>query len=128
MPLPSSKAISEYGAYNQRGFITVEIRSRPGPDLKPEIVWIEELVEMAEASASAPLYPLLKREDERHVTMEAYDNPAFVEDLVREFALRLKEDQRIVWFRVHWRFPSRATKTENQPGSLTASSVRLQYR
>jgi GTP cyclohydrolase I len=94
---PCSKAISDYGAHNQRGYITVEIRSRPGPDLKPELVWIEELVEMAEASASAPLYPLLKREDERHVTMQAYDNPAFVEDVV----LRLKKDQRIVWFRVH---------------------------
>jgi hypothetical protein len=72
---PCSKAICDYGAHNQRGYITVEIRSRPDPhphphpDLKPELVWIEELVEMAEASGSAPLYPLLKREVERHVTM-----------------------------------------------------------
>ena len=98
---PCSKAISDYGAHNQRGYVTVEIRSRPGQDLKPEFVWIEEVVEVAEASASAPLYPLLKREDERHVTMQAYDNPAFVEDVVREVAIRLKSDDRIVWFRVH---------------------------
>jgi GTP cyclohydrolase I len=100
---PCSKAISAYGAHNQRGYISIEIRSRPGPgpDLNPELVWIEEVVEMAEASSSAPLYPLLKREDERHVTMQAYDNPAFVEDIVREVALRLKKDERIVWFRVH---------------------------
>jgi GTP cyclohydrolase IB len=98
---PCSKAISEYGAHNQRGYVTVEIRSRPGQDMTPELVWIEELVEWAEASASAPLYPLLKREDERHVTMQAYDNPAFVEDVVRDVAVLLQKDQRISWFRVH---------------------------
>jgi len=98
---PCSKAISEYGAHNQRGYITVEIRSRPGQDRIPEIIWIEELVELAETSASAPLYPLLKREDERHVTMQAYDNPAFVEDVVRDVAIRLQNDERIIWFRVH---------------------------
>jgi GTP cyclohydrolase I len=98
---PCSKAISEYGAHNQRGYITVEIRSRTGEGRIPEIVWIEELVELAEASASAPLYPLLKREDERHVTMQAYDNPAFVEDVVRDVAIRLQNDERIIWFRVH---------------------------
>ena len=98
---PCSKAISEYGAHNQRGHVTVEIRSRPGQGSTPELVWIEELVAVAETSASAPLYPLLKREDERHVTMQAYDNPAFVEDIVREVAIRLQNDERIVWFRVH---------------------------
>jgi len=97
---PCSKAISEYGAHNQRGYVTVEIRSRrQGP--QPELVWIEELVTFAEASASAPLYPLLKREDERHVTMQAYDHPAFVEDIVRDVAIRLQQDERIIWFRVH---------------------------
>jgi GTP cyclohydrolase I len=98
---PCSKAISEYGAHNQRGYVTVEVRSRPGAGTTPELVWIEELVEYAEASASAPLYPLLKREDERHVTMQAYDKPAFVEDVVRDVAIRLQSDERIVWFKVH---------------------------
>jgi GTP cyclohydrolase I len=97
---PCSKAISEYGAHNQRGYVTVEIRSRRQGAL-PELVWIEELVAFAEESASAPLYPLLKREDERHVTMQAYDHPAFVEDIVRDVAIRLQQDERIVWFRVH---------------------------
>jgi GTP cyclohydrolase IB len=98
---PCSKAISEYGAHNQRGYVTVEVRSRPSEDAMPELVWIEELVEYAEGSASAPLYPLLKREDERHVTMQAYDNPAFVEDVVRDVAIRLQRDQRIIWFKIH---------------------------
>jgi GTP cyclohydrolase I len=98
---PCSKAISEYGAHNQRGYVTVEVRSRQGEGTTPELVWIEELVEYAETSASAPLYPLLKREDERHVTMQAYDKPAFVEDVVRDVAIRLQSDERIVWFKVH---------------------------
>ena len=97
---PCSKAISEYGAHNQRGYVTIEIRSRRQGALS-ELVWIEELVKFAEESASAPLYPLLKREDERHVTMQAYDHPAFVEDIVRDVAIRLQQDERIVWFRVH---------------------------
>jgi GTP cyclohydrolase IB len=98
---PCSKAISEYGAHNQRGCVTVEVRSRPCASTTPELVWIEELVEYAESSASAPLYPLLKREDERHVTMQAYDKPAFVEDVVRDVAIRLQNDERIIWFKVH---------------------------
>ena len=98
---PCSKAISEYGAHNQRGYVTVEVRSRPCASTTPELVWIEELVEYAESSASAPLYPLLKREDERHVTMQAYDKPAFVEDVVRDVAIRLQNDERIIWFKVH---------------------------
>jgi GTP cyclohydrolase I len=81
--------------------VTVEIRSRPSQGPIPELIWIEEVVALAEASASAPLYPLLKREDERHVTMQAYDNPAFVEDIVRDVAIRLQNDERIIWFRVH---------------------------
>jgi GTP cyclohydrolase I len=98
---PCSKTISEYGAHNQRGHITVEVRSRASEGAVPELVWIEEIIELAEASGSAPLYPLLKREDERHVTMQAYDHPAFVEDIVRDVALRLQQDSRIVWFKVH---------------------------
>lgn len=64
------------------------------------MIWIEELVDMAESSASAPIYPLLKRVDERQVTMQAYENPAFVEDVVRNAALRLRADQRITGFTV----------------------------
>ena len=63
-------------------------------------MWIEELVDLAERSASAPVYPLLKRPDERHVTMLAYDNPAFVEDMVRSVAGGLRTDPRVAWFAV----------------------------
>lgn len=97
---PCSKAISDYGAHNQRGYISIEVRSEPDTDGHPTLIWIEELVEVAEASASAPVYPLLKRDDERYVTMQAYDNPVFVEDMVRNVAVRLKEDARVRWFSV----------------------------
>ena len=100
---PCSKAISDYGAHNQRGFIDIELRSVVAADAQPAIVWIEELVEIAEQSASAPIYPLLKRSDERHVTMQAFENPVFVEDMVRNAAERLQRDPRIEWFRVHAR-------------------------
>lgn len=98
---PCSKAISDYGAHNQRGQVTIEVRSRTTEEGLPALVWIEELIEVAESSASAPVYALLKRQDERHVTMQAYDNPVFVEDLVRNVAMRLQADDRITWFRVH---------------------------
>lgn len=98
---PCSKAISDYGAHNQRGYVTIEVRTVRSPDREPAFVWIEELVEAAEQSASAPVYPLLKRADERHVTMQAYDNPVFVEDMVRNVAVRLRSDPRVAWFRVH---------------------------
>ncbi len=95
---PCSKEISEEGAHNQRGNVGIQVRSVPNEEGAPTMIWIEELVEMAEVSASAPLYPLLKRPDERHVTMEAYQNPAFVEDITRDMAVRLKEDERVAWF------------------------------
>ncbi len=98
---PCSKAISDYGAHNQRGYVTMEIRTEQRDSNETELVWIEELVEVAEQSASAPIYPLLKREDERHVTMQAYENPVFVEDIVRNVAIRLKADPRVAWFQVH---------------------------
>ena len=97
---PCSKAISDYGAHNQRGYVEMEVRTRATVDGLPEVVWIEELVEVAERSASAPVYPLLKRPDERYVTMQAHDNPTFDEDVVRNVAVRLREDERIVWFRI----------------------------
>lgn len=92
---PCSKEISEYGAHNQRGHIRIEIRSK---SLQPtDFVWIEELVDIAESSGSAPVYPLLKRIDERHVTMQAFDNPVFVEDMVRNVAVQLRADSRVAW-------------------------------
>lgn len=97
---PCSKEISDYGAHNQRGIITMEIRHTAGASGKSNIVWIEELVGYAESSASAPVYALLKRPDERHVTMQAYDHPVFVEDMVRNVALKLQRDERVAWFRV----------------------------
>lgn len=98
---PCSKAISDYGAHNQRGYLALEVQTISQDDGQPTLVWIEELVDVAEQSASAPVYPLLKRDDERHVTMQAYDNPVFVEDMVRNVAALLKADARIAWFRVH---------------------------
>lgn len=95
---PCSKEISDQGAHNQRGHVDIQVRSVRDSDGAPKLIWIEELVDMAEASASAPLYPLLKRPDERHVTMQAFENPAFVEDITRDMALHLKEDERVAWF------------------------------
>jgi len=87
---PCSKEISDYGAHSQRGYVDMSVECA-----SPRSVWIEDLIDVAEASASAPIYPLLKRVDERHVTMQAYDNPAFVEDIVRDVAVALKGDERI---------------------------------
>jgi GTP cyclohydrolase IB len=97
---PCSKAISDYGAHNQRGHITIQTRGTRSIDGNTAFVWIEELVAIAERAASAPVYPLLKRPDERHVTMQAFDHPVFVEDMVREVALSLKRDPRVEWFHV----------------------------
>ena len=97
---PCSKAISDYGAHNQRGVIEIDVRSVPAGGGDPSLIWIEELVEIAERSASAPIYPLLKRADERHVTMQAFDNPVFVEDMVRNVGLQLRADARVAWCRV----------------------------
>jgi len=97
---PCSKAISDYGAHNQRSHITISVRTRVGEDGEPEGIWIEELVDIAERSASAPVFPLLKRPDERYVTMLAHDNPVFVEDMARNVASVLRRDARLEWFRV----------------------------
>ena len=98
---PCSKAISDYGAHNQRGYLTIEVRTAAEADGSPALVWIEELIDVAEQSASAPVYPLLKRTDERYVTMQAFDNPVFVEDMVRNVAATLQADERVAWFRAH---------------------------
>ncbi len=85
---PCSKKISERGAHNQRGHVTVTVRAT-------EFVWMEELIEMVEGQASCDLYSVLKRPDEKFVTEKAYDNPKFVEDLVRDVAARLAADPRV---------------------------------
>jgi len=97
---PCSKAISDYGAHNQRGTIVTEVRTVKAPTNPGDWIWIEELVDIAESSGSCPVYPLLKRPDERYVTMRAYDNPVFVEDMVRNVAVALRRDARVGWFRV----------------------------
>ena len=97
---PCSKAISDYGAHNQRGHIKIEVRSTRNKKGEPQFIWIEELISIAEKSASCPVYPLLKRKDERHVTMQMFDNPMFVEDMVRAAASYLKKDPRVAWFSV----------------------------
>lgn len=96
---PCSKEISDYGAHNQRGYVTLEVRPRRR-DGRHDFILIEELIEVAEKSGSAPLYALLKRPDERHVTMQAYENPVFVEDVVRNAAALLSRDPRVASFRV----------------------------
>jgi GTP cyclohydrolase I len=88
---PCSKQISRYGAHNQRSHVTISAVLR-------EDVSIEELVTVAEDEASCEIYGLLKRPDEKYVTERAYENPKFVEDLVRDVALRLRADRRIARF------------------------------
>ena len=82
---PCSKKISEYGAHNQRSHVTIEARLVPGTSLA-----VEQLIRIAEQAASCELWGLLKRPDEKYVTERAYDNPKFVEDLVRDVALALE--------------------------------------
>ncbi len=85
---PCSKEISDYGAHNQRSHITVVAKTEG-------ILWIEELIEMIESEASSEVFGVLKRADEKFVTERAYDNPKFVEDIVRDVAGRLNADERI---------------------------------
>jgi len=85
---PCSKKISDYGAHNQRSHVTVNVTT-------DDFIWIEDIIDIVEKEASCELYGLLKRPDEKHVTERAYDNPKFVEDMVRDVAARLNEDDRI---------------------------------
>lgn len=98
---PCSKKISDYGAHNQRSYVTIEVRAVRSENGNPVQIPLEDLIAIAERSGSAPVYPLLKRPDERYVTMQAYDNPAFVEDIIREVALQLQEDTRVAWYKIH---------------------------
>ena len=90
---PCSKEISDRGAHNQRGIVKVGVRFNG-------FVWIEEIIAAVEKSASSPVYSLLKRVDEKFVTEQAYDNPMFVEDVVREVAINLGKIKKIKWCRV----------------------------
>ena len=90
---PCSKKISERGAHNQRSHVTVTATTC-------DFVWIEELIELIEQQASCELYGLLKRPDEKFVTERAYDNPKFVEDMVRDIAAKLNQDERICAYMV----------------------------
>ncbi|MFC1887594.1 GTP cyclohydrolase FolE2 [Candidatus Cloacimonadota bacterium] len=90
---PCSKEISEFGAHNQRSLVVIKAKLS-------KFVWLEELIELAESSASCEIYPLLKRVDEKYVTEQAYQNPVFVEDIVRELTLKLNNDERISYFEI----------------------------
>ncbi|MBI5563059.1 MAG: GTP cyclohydrolase I FolE2 [Deltaproteobacteria bacterium] len=90
---PCSKEISDRGAHNQRGLVSVAVRI-------DGFVWIEDIVKTVERSASAPVYSLLKRVDEKYVTEQAFDNPMFVEDVVRETAVNLGRLKKVTWLRV----------------------------
>ena len=90
---PCSKSISEHGAHNQRGVVKVSVRFN-------EMVWIEDIISIVERCASADLYSILKREDEKYLTEKAYQNPVFVEDLVRNVVTELRKNNDITWFTV----------------------------
>ena len=85
---PCSKKISDRGAHNQRSHVTVTVHTK-------DFIWIEELIDMVEKVASCELYGLLKRPDEKYVTEKAYDNPKFVEDIVRDVAIEFNKEDRI---------------------------------
>ncbi len=90
---PCSKKISQYGAHNQRSHVTVTAHIN-------ETLWMEDIIDLVEAQASSQLYGLLKRPDEKFVTEQAYDNPKFVEDMVRDIAGQLSRDERILKYQV----------------------------
>jgi len=90
---PCSREISNYGAHNQRSMVTVAVRFK-------KFFWIEDLIRIVESCASSEVYPLLKRPDEKFVTEKAFDNPMFVEDVVRSIAEQLDRDENITWYSV----------------------------
>ena len=90
---PCSKKISDRGAHNQRSHVTVEVQTE-------QFIWIEEIIDIVEQQASSELYGLLKRPDEKVVTERAYDNPKFVEDMVRDVAAELNKDDRVLAYTV----------------------------
>ena len=90
---PCSKEMSKVGAHNQRGLVRVLVKFK-------KFFWIEDIIKLVESSASAPVFALLKREDEKYLTELAYDQPRFVEDLVREVCRKLKKEGNFPWFKV----------------------------
>jgi GTP cyclohydrolase IB len=90
---PCSKEISDGGAHNQRGEVRLRTRFK-------RFIWIEDMIELVEGAASCEVYSVLKRVDEKHVTEKGYTNPKFVEDVVRDIAKVLNEDENITWFDV----------------------------
>lgn len=92
---PCSKEISQHGAHNQRAIINVKVSYD-----ETEHIWIEDLIELVESCASCPVYPLLKREDEKFVTEKAYENPKFVEDILRDVVVKLRDNNTVKWFEV----------------------------
>jgi len=90
---PCSKEISDAGAHNQRGEVRLSVRFK-------KFVWMEDMIELVEEAASCEVYSVLKRVDEKYVTEKAYTNPKFVEDIVRDVAKQIKEDQNITRFSV----------------------------
>lgn len=93
---PCSKEISAYGAHNQRCLITAKVRT----DAAKGPLWVECLAEIIESAASCPVFAVLKRPDEKWVTEHAYDNPKFVEDIIRDLAVALNKDERVVWYSI----------------------------
>ena len=92
---PCSKEISEYGAHNQRAIISVKVSYD-----ETEQIWLEDLIELIESCASCPVHPLLKRQDEKYVTEKAWENPKFVEDVLRDTVVKLRENSTIKEFEV----------------------------
>ena len=92
---PCSKEISEYGAHNQRAVISVKVSYD-----ETEHIWLEDLIELIESCASCPVHPLLKRQDEKYVTEKAWENPKFVEDVLRDTVVKLRENSTIKEFEV----------------------------
>ncbi len=90
---PCSKEISEAGAHNQRGEVRLSIRFK-------KFIWIEDMIEIVEKSGSSEVYSVLKRVDEKYITEYGFSNPKFVEDIVRDIAIKLKEDDNVTWFSV----------------------------
>jgi GTP cyclohydrolase I len=90
---PCSREISDLGAHNQRSIVRLSYRAE-------EFVWLEEIIDIVESCSSCEIYSLLKREDEKYITEKAYNNPAFVEDVVRSITAKLSLDDRIGWFEV----------------------------
>lgn len=122
---PCSKEISKYGAHNQRSIVTLSVRTNV-------FIWLEELIELIEKEASCEIYSLLKRPDEKYVTEKMYENPRFVEDIVRGVTERLTGDSRIDWFTIEsdniesihnhnaYAFIERNLKAEREETDLTS--------